>query len=370
MSVQTGPSRPVYTHETVGGDASGIVAHNQPTVPVTLTVIGGRASGKTALMAGFFQEYSNYSSPNIYFRPITPELGTAGTTENTLNMVGNLIYSERRFPAGDVNCSSMPLELGVYTQTRSGPTAVPVARINLLDYPGGVWAGMAQLEGSPEYQVFWRRVAHSDALILVADGHELRTRRNVRDWPQVFRNFQTALRLVAETNGNQRVVPVAVAMTKCDEYRDPLSQQLDATGLENDYNNRDYHYPDLEGYWRGLAPYGRYRVFATSCITNSLPSRDERFNIEDRMLPFQMNPQGPGGIRPSGCAAPFLWTIASVLRFNITMFADLWGFLRGASGRESRVADAVRELEYLALRSEAESDLHHIRTQLEREAIR
>lgn len=362
-------ARNSYTTQMIGGSGSGVVLSPDQIVPITLTVIGGRSSGKTTLMAGFFREFLRANASGLSLEPVPPEVGTAGTTENTLPRLVTEIYQNYNFPLGDVNCSSMPMILRVVVQNRSGNVQVPIARINLLDYPGGVWAGMAHLRDTPEYRIFWNRVAHSDGLILVADGSELRRKEHARDWEQVRDNYNYALDLVARRNGNQRVVPVALAITKCDEYIDPQTQQVNEALLLSDFRNPAYGYPALEGYWRARSNYGRYRVFTTTTITNSEPTVNAH-HMPDARQPFRMNPSGPGGIYPQGCAAPILWCIATVLRFNITLFSDLKGFIKGASAREHRVMEVVRQLEDLAIRFEGTSFLPRILTELQNQNTR
>jgi hypothetical protein len=346
-------------HHTTG------IAGAEP-MDLTLTVIGGRESGKTTMMAGAFYEWYTQDLGPLRIMPATnTEAETEASTETTetdangdkshdksenksdkedagvlfggdLRQVAVDLYTHNHLPPGTVSCQDLPFELWLENEC--------VARFNLLDYPGG-----ALVDAAPDpkdVEEFWRRAAQSDGIVLVADMSHARRGQRDDDWMDIMNRYQRVLQLVLERNGKNRVVPVALVLTKVDEYTDEEPGALDLEQLIVRFT--DFGYDQLETTWRRLNSEAgptciEFSTWLTSAITYSQPARGKN-GQPDYTRPFEISPPPPP-IMPSGCASPLLWITSKVMRWNVTLFWDLKSFIFGPSPQRRRHIKAMLELE-------------------------
>lgn len=348
-------------HHTTG------IAGNAP-MDLTLTVIGGRESGKTTLMAGAFYEwYTQDLGPLRIMPAVTPDPGVipdkdpgAESGENSegakedigflfggdLRKVAVDLYTHNQLPPGTVSCQDLPFELWLENEC--------VARFNLLDYPGG-----ALIDAAPDpkdVEEFWHRAAESDGIVLVADMSHARRGQRDDDWMDIMNRYKTVLQLVLERNGKNRVVPVALVLTKVDEYAHQEPGKLDSEQLFARLT--DFGYDQIEATWRRLNQESgpaciEFSTWLTSAITYSQPARG-RNGKPDYTRPFEIAPPPPP-IMPSGCTSPLLWVTSKVMRWNVTLFWDLKSFVFGPSPQRRRHIKAMLELEEQANQRAAKS---------------
>ena len=328
---------------------------------LTLTVIGGRESGKTTMMAGAFYEWYTQDLGALRIMPVTNAAAKAeGAEDNAASPVGmdsdpispaenedslfggdlrNVavdLYTHNYLPPGTVTCQDLPFELWLENEC--------VARFNLLDYPGGALIDMAP---TPEdVAEFWRRAAESDGIVLVADMSHARRGQRDEDWMEVMNRYKTVLQLVLERNGKNRVVPVALVLTKVDEFASEAPGTLDAEQLFARF--ADFDYDKIETTWRRLNSEAgpaciEFSTWLTSAITYSEPALGKN-GQPDYTQPFKIAPPPPP-IMPSGCASPLLWITSKVMRWNVTLFWDLKSFVFGPSPQRRRQIKAMLELE-------------------------
>lgn len=339
-------SRLIALHKQRHPDWSGVDA-GAGLVPLTLTVIGGRDSGKTVLLAAAFYEWSTKNMGNLHITP-SPRVssgkmmevgGGASQAGTNLESIAQELYGNYEFPAGSVVSTSLDFDLSLGQD--------PVARFNILDYPGGAMSGrVADMRVLNE---FWGRVENSDGLILIADMSYARRNQKDPDYMQVYNAYRQAMQRVAHSNGKNRVVPVALVLTKCDEWADPNTGMIDIDGLEAALH--DFGYRDLEEYWSQLCVntgpgVGEFKIFMTTAISYSEPQVDENGEY-DQTKPFRLTPPPPQ-IEPRGCASPLLWMSAKVMRWNVTMFRDISSFFLGSSPQMRRRIEAIEEMERIA----------------------
>jgi hypothetical protein len=325
--------------------ATGVVDGTSP-VELTLTVVGGRESGKTVLLAGAFYEWSTQNLGNLRITPaaagaIDP-LGAVtggGNPVVSLDDVARELYINYQFPVGTVSSQSLPFDLSLGQDK--------VARFSFLDYPGGAIAG--RVADSRVVNEFWERVDDTDGLILIADMSYVRRNRKDTDWLEVRNAYRTVMQRLVDRNGKRRVVPVAMVLTKCDEFVDPNTGLIDMAQLEAGL--KEFQYDELETEWRRMnAEHGpgfaEFTTWITSAITYSEPQKgpDGR---PDPKRPYKLAPPPPT-ITPTGCASPLLWMTSKVMRWNVTLFADLGTFLFGSSPAVRRRIEAVLETERIA----------------------
>jgi hypothetical protein len=314
------------------------VVDGSKAVDLTLTVVGGRESGKTVLLAAAFYEWSTQNLGNLRITPAAetedPEMGTVN-----LEDVARELYINYQFPVGTVSSQNLPFDLSLGQDK--------VARFTFLDYPGGAIAG--RVADSRVVQAFWDRVDDTDGLILIADMSYVRRNRKDSDWLEVRNAYRTVMQRLVDRNGKRRVVPVALVLTKCDEFVDPATGLIDMAQLEAGI--REFQYDELETEWRKMnAERGpgvaEFTTWITSAITYSQPQKgpDGR---PDYRRPFMIAPPPPS-VTPTGCASPLLWMTSKVMRWNVTLFADLGTFLFGSSPAIRRRVDAVLEMERVA----------------------
>ncbi len=316
---------------------------------LTLTVIGGRESGKTTMMAGAFYEWYTQDLGALRIMPATAEAesveegGEGSDNEGAevlpggdLRQVAVDLYTHNRLPPGTVSCQDLPFELWLENEC--------VARFNLLDYPGG-----ALVDAAPnprDVEEFWYRAAQSDGIVLVADMSHARRGQRDDDWMDIMNRYKTVLQLVLERNGKNRVVPVALVLTKVDEYANEEPGTLDLDHLFARLS--DFGYDQIEGTWRRLNRESgpaciEFSIWLTSAITYSQPARGKN-GQPDYTRPFEISPPPPP-IMPSGCASPMLWITSKVMRWNVTLFWDLKSFVFGPSPQRRRHIKAMLELE-------------------------
>jgi GTPase SAR1 family protein len=335
-------------HHTTG------IAGSEP-MDLTLTVIGGRESGKTTMMAGAFYEWYTQDLGPLRIMPSTAtesdsdaETGEENGEENgepaevedisggDLRQVAIDLYTHNVLPPGTVSCQDLPFELWLENER--------VARFNLLDYPGG-----ALVDAAPDpkdVEEFWYRAAKSDGIILVIDMSHARRGQRDDDWLDIMHRYKRVLQLVVERNGKNRVVPVALVLTKVDEYADEEQGQLDLEQLYARF--AEFGYDKIEGVWRRLNRKSgpsciEFSTWLTSAITYSRPARGKN-GQPDYTRPFEIAPPPPP-IMPSGCASPMLWITSKVMRWNVTLFWDLKSFVFGPSPQRRRHIKAMLELE-------------------------
>lgn len=323
-------------------------------VTLTITVVGGKEAGKTMLLAGAYYEWATQIDGTMTIRPVNVFQGAdmplpdqfrlhavpEGSPSYDLATISNNLYSRMDLPMGNVICSNLPFELRLDGDV--------VARFNFLDYPGGALRGVASDGAVKE---FWRRVEDTDGVLFVADMSYIRRDRRDNDFTDVMMAYRDVMEKLVMRNGSTRVVPVALALTKCDEYVDPTTNRTDEDKMFQDLEQ--YGYGDLKALWEALnnrkgPRFIEFRTFPTSAISYSEPSRDNEGRV-DLSRPFQIKPPPPP-IRPQNCAAPILWVSAKAMRWNITMFGDLKSFLLGSSAKQRRHKEAIQELEARALR--------------------
>ncbi|MBC8102229.1 MAG: hypothetical protein H7Z41_06550 [Cytophagales bacterium] len=325
---------------------SGVVDGTNP-VELTLTVVGGRESGKTVLLAGAFYEWSTQNLGNLRITP-TPggavdpigAMGTGGGSPAvSLEDVARELYINYQFPVGTVSSQNLPFDLSLGQDK--------VARFSFLDYPGGAIAG--RVADSRVVNEFWERVDDTDGLILIADMSYVRRNRKDSDWLEVRNAYRTVMQRLVDRNGKRRVVPVAMVLTKCDEFVDPNTGLIDMAQLEAGL--KEFQYDELETEWRKMNAergpgFAEFTTWITSAITYSQPQKgpDGR---PDPKRPFALGTPPPT-ITPTGCASPLLWMTSKVMRWNVTLFADLGTFLFGSSPEVRRRIEAVLETERIA----------------------
>lgn len=320
--------------------STGVVDNASP-VELTLTVVGGRESGKTVLLAGAFYEWSTQSLGNLRITPASENDNPAAEHGAVVNLedVARELYINYQFPVGTVSSQNLPFDLSLGQER--------VARFTFLDYPGGAIAG--RVADSRVVQEFWDRVDDTDGLILIADMSYVRRNRKDTDWLEVRNAYRTVMQRLVDRNGKRRVVPVALVLTKCDEFVDPNTGLIDMAQLEAGL--REFQYDELETEWRQMNAergpgFAEFTTWITSAITYSQPQKgpDGR---PDYRKPFMIAPPPPS-ITPTGCASPLLWISSKVMRWNVTLFADLGSFLYGSSPAVRRRVDSVLEMERVA----------------------
>lgn len=310
-------------------------------VNLTLTVIGGRESGKTVLLAAAFYEWSTQNIGNLRITPAADAVNPDGTRTGIANLeeVARELYVNSQFPVGTVSTQNLPFDLSLGNEK--------IARFTFLDYPGGAIAG--RVADDRVVQEFWDRVEDTDGILLIADMSYVRRATKDADWLEVRNAYRTVMQRLVDRNGKRRVVPVALVLTKSDEFVDPNTGHIDMNTLKAGL--QEFQYDELEADWRRLnAEHGpgfaEFQTFITSAITYSQPQlgRDGR---PDYSKPFQISPPPPT-ITPTGCASPLLWMCAKVMRWNVTAFYDISSFLLGSTPRVRRRVDSIMEMERIA----------------------
>jgi hypothetical protein len=319
---------------------TGVDDGNGP-VNLTITFIGGRESGKTVLLAGAFYEWSTQNIGNLR---ITPGVESDKETREgaglaNLEDVARELYVNNQFPVGTVSTQDMPFDLALGNER--------IARFNFLDYPGGAIAG--RVADDRIIQEFWDRVEDTDGIVMIADMSYVRRAHKDSDWLEVRNAYRTVMQRLVDRNGKQRVVPVALVLTKCDEFVNPNTGHIDMVALRAGL--KEFQYDELEEEWRRLNAqngpgFAEFTTWITSAITYSQPQTGPD-GLPDYTRPFMIAPPPPT-ITPTGCASPLLWMTAKVMRWNVTMFYEFSTFLFGSSPKVRRRIEAVLEMERIA----------------------
>jgi hypothetical protein len=310
-------------------------------VSLTLTVIGGRESGKTVLLAAAFYEWSTQHLGNLR---ITPARAASGGPEiiheiENLEDVARELYVNNQFPVGTVSTQNLPFDLSLGNEK--------IARFSFLDYPGGAIAG--RVADASVVGEFWERVDDTDGIVMIADMSYVRRATKDSDWLEVRNAYRTVMQRLVDRNGKRRVVPVALVLTKCDEFVNPETGHIDTAALQAGL--KEFRYDELETEWRHLNEEAgpgviEFSTWITSAITYSQP----QIGVDGRpdySRPFQIAP-APPTIAPTGCASPLLWMTSKAMRWNVTLFYDINMFLFGSTNAVRRRVEAVLELERIA----------------------
>lgn len=305
-------------------------------VDMTLTVIGGRESGKTVLLAAAFYEWTTQGLGNLRITPAEDTKGDGNSSIRSLEMVAKELYVNQQFPVGTVSTQNLPFELWMDDEK--------VARFTFLDYPGGAIAG--NVADRRYVEEFYQRVQDTDGIILIADASYVRRGRKEQDWIDVRNAYREVMQRITKRNGKNRVIPVALVMTKCDEYVDANTGHIDMGALVA--GMEDFEYTSLEDEWRAMAQkdgpgFAEFTTWVTSAISYSQPQLD-RNGLPDYTKPFEIAPPPPP-IKPTGCASPLLWMTSKVMRWNYTIYADIRRFIMGASPKERNRVEAILEME-------------------------
>jgi hypothetical protein len=309
-------------------------------VSLTLTVIGGRESGKTVLMAAAFYEWSTQNIGNLRITPTSNRVtdSTAQAMEN-LEDVARELYVDNHFPVGTVSTQNLPFDLSLGQEK--------IASFTFLDYPGGAIAG--RVADAQVAQDFWDRVDDTDGIVMIADMSYVRRATKDADWLEVRNAYRTVMQRIVDRNGKRRVVPVALVLTKCDEFIDPKTGRVDTAAIQAGL--REFQYDELEAEWRRLNDHAgpnvvEFSTWITSAITYSQPQLGPD-GKPDYKKPFEIAPPPPS-LTPTGCASPLLWMTSKAMRWNVTLFYDLSKFIFGSTQRIRRRIEAVLELERIA----------------------
>lgn len=314
-------------------------------VNLTVTVIGGRESGKTVLLAGAFYEWSTQNIGNLRITPAVPTRNEDGMLSREAEGLANLedvareLYVNNQFPVGTVSTQDLPFDLSIGNEQ--------IARFSFLDYPGGAIAG--RVADDRIIQEFWERVEDTDGIVMIADMSYVRRAHKDKDWLEVRNAYRKVMQRLVDRNGKRRVVPVALVLTKCDEFVNPNTGHIDMVALKAGL--KEFQYDELEEEWRRLNAqngpgFAEFTTWITSAITYSQPQMGPD-GLPDYSKPFMIAPPPPT-ITPTGCASPMLWITAKVMRWNVTAFYDISSFLLGSTPKIRKRIEATLEMEKIA----------------------
>jgi hypothetical protein len=368
------------------GSALRFVARGGEPIEMNLTVLGSRESGKTVLLAGAYHEWIEELAENhgVYLTPIqtmpvnyeqlAPDAQRYYLDRN-LDYLSQQIYVLNQWPPSTQTMREFKFEVSVQLEKDKPP--VKVARINLLDYPGSLL--VTNEISADAHKKFWQRIADSDGLLFVGDISAMRRGVEEKGMADVFEAFRAAMDVLIdgrtlrkmgasvasriEGNGKNRVIPVGLVLTKCDECVNPetgmpdhlLMDQLiygeSHTRSKNDKAAASVlysgHYGLLQEWERKCKldgpGFAETEVFKTTAITASRPALGPD-NQSDLSQPYLMI--SPSQTRPTNCATPLLWLIAKSLRWNVTLFTELTRWLTGSADTEAQQQlAAIRRLE-------------------------
>ena len=326
---------------------TGVDAGERP-VPMTLSVIGGRESGKTVFMAAAYYEWLTSSFGNLRIKPAAHigGRGIAPSSGTDLEQVADELYVNNQFPTGTVSTQNLPFDIAFGKEA--------VCQFSMLDFPGGAVVGRAA--DQVIVREFWERLDDSDALLIIADMSYVRRGKKDPGFTQVFAAYMDAMHRLIDRNGSRRVIPVALVLTKCDEYFDPTTGRLNIPAIRSGLE--EFGYAGLESAWNQMCGQAGQKIvefstWMTSAITFSEPQIGEDGEY-DYARPYRIIPPPPA-ITPTGCAAPILWLTAKVMRWNVTAFRDLSSFLYGSSPKMHRRIEAIVEMERVAEEKQAKA---------------
>jgi hypothetical protein len=368
------------------GRDSRYVATGGEALEMNFTVIGGRESGKTVLLAGAYKEWMENTAERygVIVKPvdITPvnyeqldEAQKRYYLDRNLDYLSDLIYTYNQWPPSTQGMREFKFD--VFVRLRKNDKPVKVARINLLDYPGSLL--VTSDHSADAHKKYWNRIADSDGILFVGDISSLR--RGVQE--EGLSDVQNAFRAVMdilidgktdrkmgvntegriEGNGKNRVIPVGMVMTKCDECVDLTSGLPDHVKMDeliygerrvrgkDDVNSSLLRYSgpfgilqEWEEKCRATGPgFADAEIFKTTAITASRPANGPD-GQPDLSRKFEMI--SPQDTAPTNCATPLLWLTARALRWNVTTFTELRRWLLGSTDTTTqRHLDAIRHIE-------------------------
>lgn len=368
------------------GKDSRYVATGGEALEMNFTVIGGRESGKTVLLAGAYKEWQENTAERygVIVKPvdITPvnyeqldESQKRFYLDRNLDYLSDLIYTYNQWPPSTQGMREFKFD--IYVRLRKGEQPTKVARINLLDYPGSLL--VTSDHSADAHRKYWNRIADSDGVLFVGDISSLRRGVQEEGLNDVHNAFRAAMDVLIdgktdrkmgvnvegriEGNGKNRVIPVGMVMTKCDECVElssglPNHVQMDnliygerRVRDKNEVNSSLLRYSGPYGIlqeWeekcRATGPgFADIEIFKTTAITASRPANGPDGN-PDLTRKFEMI--SPQDTTPTNCATPLLWLTARALRWNVTTFTELKRWLLGSTDTTAqRHLDAIRHIE-------------------------
>lgn len=362
------------------------VATGGEALEMNFTVIGGRESGKTVLLAGAYKEWQENTAERygVIVKPvdITPvnyeQLDDSQKRfylDRNLDYLSDLIYTYNQWPPSTQGMREFKFD--IFVRLRKGEQPVKVARINLLDYPGSLL--VTSDHSADAHKKYWNRIADSDGILFVGDISALRRGVQEEGLQDVHDAFRAAMDVLIdgkterkmrvniegriEGNGKNRVIPVGMVMTKCDECVDlssglPNHVQMDnliygerRVRDKNETNSSLLRYSGPYGIlqeWeekcRATGPgFADVEIFKTTAITASRPANGTDGH-PDLSRKFEMI--SPQDTTPTNCATPLLWLTARALRWNVTTFTELKRWLLGSTDTTTQKhLDAIRHIE-------------------------
>ncbi|WP_395093812.1 hypothetical protein [Armatimonas sp.] len=368
------------------GRDSRYVATGGEALEMNFTVIGGRESGKTVLLAGAYKEWQENTAERygVIVKPvdITPvnyeQLDQAQQRfyqDRNLDYLSDLIYTYNQWPPSTQGMREFKFD--VFVRLRKGEQPTKVARINLLDYPGSLL--VTSDHSADAHRKYWNRIADSDGILFVGDISALRRGVQEEGLSDVHNAFRAAMDILIdgktdrkmginsegriEGNGKNRVIPVGMVMTKCDECVDLASGLPNHVQMDNliygerrvrgkdEVNSSLLRYDgpfgilqEWEEKCRATGPgFADVEIFKTTAITASRPVNGTD-GQPDTTRKFEMI--SPQDTTPTNCATPLLWLTARALRWNVTTFTELRRWLLGSTDTTAqRHLDAIRHIE-------------------------
>ncbi|WP_309710939.1 hypothetical protein [Armatimonas sp.] len=368
------------------GRDSRYVATGGEALEMNFTVIGGRESGKTVLLAGAYKEWMENTAERygVIVKPvdITPvnyeqldEAQKRYYLDRNLDYLSDLIYTYNQWPPSTQGMREFKFD--VFVRLRKNDKPVKVARINLLDYPGSLL--VTSDHSADAHKKYWNRIADSDGILFVGDISSLRRGVQEEGLNDVHNAFRAAMDILIdgktdrkmgvnaegriEGNGKNRVIPVGMVMTKCDECVDLASGLPDHVKMDqliygerrvrgkDDVNSSLLRYSgpfgilqEWEEKCRATGPgFADAEIFKTTAITASRPANGPD-GQPDLSRKFEMI--SPQDTTPTNCATPLLWLTARALRWNVTTFTELRRWLLGSTDTTTqRHLDAIRHIE-------------------------
>jgi hypothetical protein len=295
--------------------------------------------------------------------------------DRNLDYLSDLIYTYNQWPPSTQGMREFKFD--IYVRLRKGEQPTKVARINLLDYPGSLL--VTSDHSADSHKKFWNRIADADGILFVGDISALRRGVKEGGLDDVQNAFRAAMDVLIdgttdrkmglsiegriEGNGKNRVIPVGMVMTKCDECVDLASGLPDHVLMDSliygersvrDKNNLNssllrYSGPygilqEWEEKCRATGPgFADVEIFKSTAITASRPANgpDGKPDISRK---FEMI--SPQDTTPTNCSTPLLWLTARALRWNVTTFTELRRWLLGSTDTSTqRHLDAIRHIE-------------------------
>ncbi len=300
-----------------------------------IVVFGGPGSGKSTLLAGAMREFQRHIPSSF----VTVENAHWAETEfdQFKQDVEDPLYQHSEWPSPTKMLNALHFEVWL----NEDGERIKVAKLEFLDYPGGYIQGEGPNQTQrEEFDAF----AHfSDGVLFIADGHKLKLHQPEKGLVTIRNDFIKLLRRLAEVNGNHRVVPICLTVTKADEFFEGTSPNVNRETVPREPINDGLQKLDIANLfeiWTKLCPSRvEYDKFATTAATFTEPGNrhEDAYILSGQPMPT-----------PTGCAAPFYWTIAKVMRWNITLSSSIGMFIRGGNTNARAHLRTVCELERLA----------------------